>query len=198
GLDAGGAEAFGFDGGRVVAGAYQETGGRFDETGGAADEYGGTGRRGPGRRLDDFGVDAADRNARGRGTGVEEGDFQGGLARPFGQFGGVKDIGGGGGRIDQPGGGGALADRVRAEQGPPRDDAAAAGHQQQGGHRAWGPDEPAADRAAQFQRVARFERLGQVWGDLAVVDALHGQLQAGAVRGGGDRVAALRGVAVLG
>ena len=38
---AGGAEALGFDRGRVVAGGYQQAGGCFDETRWAADENGG-------------------------------------------------------------------------------------------------------------------------------------------------------------
>ena len=59
------------------------------------------------------------------------------------------------------------------------------------------PDEVAADRPAELDLVARPQLVGQVRGDLAVVEALHRQLDVLAVRGRRDRVAALRLVAVV-
>ena len=51
---------------------------------------------------------------------------------------------------------------------------------------------------AQLQRVAGGQYLGQVRGDLAVIQPLDGQLEPGRAGGRGDGVAALGGVAVLG
>ena len=79
-----------------------------------------------------------------------------------------------------------------------RHDARAAGHEQQRAALRRLPDEVAADRAAQLDLVARPQLVGQVRRDLAVVEALDGELDAGAVGRRGDRVAALRLVAVLG
>ncbi len=65
------------------------------------------------------------------------------------------------------------------------------------------PGEPAADGAAHLELVARLGGPGQVGRDLAVVEALDGQLNHGELGAAvcwrpGDRVAALRGVAVGG
>src|SRR6201999_4152522 len=60
------------------------------------------------------------------------------------------------------------------------------------------PGEPAADRAAQLELVAGPGDACQVRGDLAVIDALDGELEVISRRGTRDRVGALRGVAVLG
>ena len=60
------------------------------------------------------------------------------------------------------------------------------------------PHEEAADRAAQLELVAGAQHLDQVRRDLAVLEALDGQHEPLVLRGGGDRVAALRLVAVLG
>src|SRR4029077_7213417 len=60
------------------------------------------------------------------------------------------------------------------------------------------PDEIAADRAPQLDLVARPKLVGQVWGDLAVLEPLDRERDAGAVGRRGDRVASLRLIAVLG
>src|SRR5205807_9008509 len=60
------------------------------------------------------------------------------------------------------------------------------------------PDEVAADRPAQLDAVAGVELVGQVRRDLAVVEPLDREVDAGALGGRGDRVAALGHVAVLG
>jgi hypothetical protein len=60
------------------------------------------------------------------------------------------------------------------------------------------PDEVAADRATQLDLVAGPELVGQVRGNLAVVEALDRELDARAVGRRRDRVAALRLVAVFG
>ena len=60
------------------------------------------------------------------------------------------------------------------------------------------PGEVAADRAPQLELVARAKLLGEVGRDLAVVDPLDRQRDAGVLRRRGDRVGALRLVAVIG
>src|SRR6478736_2694301 len=59
------------------------------------------------------------------------------------------------------------------------------------------PDEVAADRAAQLDLVASAELVGQVGGDLALLEPLDRERDAGAVGRRGDRVASLRLIAVL-
>jgi hypothetical protein len=59
------------------------------------------------------------------------------------------------------------------------------------------PDEVAADRAAQLDLLARPELVGQVGGDLAVVEPLDGEPDASTVKRGGDRVASLGLITVL-
>ena len=60
------------------------------------------------------------------------------------------------------------------------------------------PDEVAADRAAQLDLVARPELVGQVGGNLAVLEPLDRKRDASADGRRGDRVASLRLIAVLG
>src|SRR5829696_9487713 len=60
------------------------------------------------------------------------------------------------------------------------------------------PDEIPADRPAQLDLVALAELVGQVRGDLAVLEALDGQPDERVAGRRRDRVAALRLVAVLG
>ena len=79
-----------------------------------------------------------------------------------------------------------------------RHDARSAGDEQQRAALRRLPDEVAADGPAELDLVARPELVGQVGGDLAVVEALDRELDASAVRRRGDRVAALRLIAVLG
>ena len=60
------------------------------------------------------------------------------------------------------------------------------------------PDEVAADRARAARSGRRRELVGEVGRDLAVVEPLDGELEAAVLGRRGDRVAALRLVAVLG
>jgi hypothetical protein len=79
-----------------------------------------------------------------------------------------------------------------------RHEPGAARHQQQRPAVLDAPREVAADGAAQLELVARAQLVGEVGRDLAVVDALDGQRQRRVLRRGGDRVGALRLIAVLG
>jgi hypothetical protein len=92
----------------------------------------------------------------------------------------------------------AVGNVARADHRHQRHDPRAAGDEQQRPALRRLPDEVAADGTTQFDLVARPKLVGQVRGDLAVVEALDGEIDAGAVGRRCDRVAALRLVAVLG
>ena len=79
-----------------------------------------------------------------------------------------------------------------------RDDARAAGDQLEWPGQRRLPDEVAPDRTAQLELVAGLEHVREVWGDLAVVEPLDREREEVVVGRGGDRVAALGLVAVLG
>jgi hypothetical protein len=101
-------------------------------------------------------------------------------------------------RIQQPHRRWARGGDAGTDHGHERDHPAAARKQQHRVGVPGPPDEPAADRAAQLHQITWSQRLGQVRGHLAVVQALHGQLHAAAIGRRGDRVAALGRVAVGG
>jgi hypothetical protein len=77
------------------------------------------------------------------------------------------------------------------------DDAGAAREQEERATEHCLPDEVAAERTAQLQRVAGAELGDEVGRDLAVVKSIDGEDELVVLRRGGDRVAALRLVAVL-
>src|SRR6202011_6107269 len=79
-----------------------------------------------------------------------------------------------------------------------RCDARSAGDEQQWTALGWLPDEVAANGTAELDLVAWLELVSEIGGDLTVVDADDGQLEACAVWRRCDRVAALRLVAVFG
>jgi hypothetical protein len=79
-----------------------------------------------------------------------------------------------------------------------RHEPGSARHEQQRAAVGRAPREVPADRAADLELVARPHLAGEVGRDLAVVDPLDGQLEPRALGRRGDRVGALRLVAVLG
>ena len=79
-----------------------------------------------------------------------------------------------------------------------RDDARAAGDQLQRPGQRRLPDEVAPDRPAQLELIAGLEHVREVRGDLAVVEPLDREREEVVLRRGGDGVAALGLVAVLG
>ena len=79
-----------------------------------------------------------------------------------------------------------------------RSDAAPAGEQLDGVTGAWLPHEVAADRPTQLDPVPRHQVLDEKRRDLALVDELHGDLDSVSVLRSGDRIGALRLVAVFG
>ena len=103
----------------------------------------------------------------------------------------------GAGRDEQADGCAAAGGHARPEHGHQRHEAAASSDEQQWASVRGLPHEVAADGSAQLQPVADHELVDQVGRHLAVRDALDGEAHAAAVRGRGDRVAALRLVAVL-
>ena len=88
--------------------------------------------------------------------------------------------------------------RALPNHGHQRHDARASGDEQDGSTRAWIPDEVAADRPAQLEPVAGPRLIGEVRRHFAIVDSLDRQLEVRRIRRGGDRVAPLGLVAVLG
>ena len=101
-------------------------------------------------------------------------------------------------RGEQPHLGVAAAGGAVAQDRHQRDDSRAAADEQQRAAGRGVPDEVAADRAAQLELVAGPELVDEVGRDLAVVQALDGERERGVLGRRGDRVAALRLVAVLG
>ena len=79
-----------------------------------------------------------------------------------------------------------------------RDDARAAGDQLERPGQRCLPDEVAPDRPAQLELIAGLEHVGEVRRDLAVIEPLDREREEFTVRRGGDRVAALSLVPVLG
>jgi len=84
-----------------------------------------------------------------------------------------------------------------AQDRPHRGDAGTSGRQEQRPAVVRAPDEIAADRPADLERVARPYVFRQVWRHLPVLEPLHGD-QRRLAGGGGERVRALGAVAVLG
>ena len=84
-----------------------------------------------------------------------------------------------------------------AQHGHQRDDARAAGDQQQRPARGDGPGEVAADRPAQLEPVARPGLAGEPGRHLPALEPLDGEREPRRLGRGGDRVAALGLVAVL-
>src|SRR4051794_3234823 len=195
-----GAEALGVDLAPVVAELDQQVGDLLDEPGGAADEA----ARARARRRPDLGeqlaIDAprrpgpAIRRRAGEGPGHVEARARleplelvaeervGVAARRDEQV-----------RLDVAAGGGG-----GAQHGHQGRDARAAGDEEDRPAVRGLPAEVAADRAANLELVARPDLLDQVRRDLAVVDELDGDLQRVELGRRGDRVRALRLVAVLG
>ena len=101
-------------------------------------------------------------------------------------------------RGEQPHRGIAAARDAMAQHRHQRHDPRAAADQQQRAARRRVPDEVAADRAAQLELVAGPELVDEVRRDLAVVEPLDGEHERSILGRRGDRVAALRLVAVLG
>jgi hypothetical protein len=101
-------------------------------------------------------------------------------------------------RHEQPRVGRVVAVGAMAQHRHQRHQARAAGDQQQRAALLDAPGEMAADRAAQLELVAGAQLLGQVRGDLAVVDPLDGQRQVRVLGRGGERIRALGLIAVLG
>jgi hypothetical protein len=163
-----------------------QVGGAFHESRRPADEALLAGRRWSREVEQALGVQAPD----GAGPpgrrfpGVGDVDVQAGArGREALQFGGVQQGGGAAGGVDQPHRGGAAGSGPGAGHGHQRHDARPAADQQDGLRFVRVPGEVAADRASQLQRVAGGEDLGQVRGDLAVVEPLDGQLEPGAAGG---------------
>src|SRR6266508_660014 len=101
-------------------------------------------------------------------------------------------------RVEQAGRDDGSGGRSVPEHGDQRDDARPAPDEEEGAALLRLPHEIPADRAAQLQLVSDDEFFCEVRGDLAVVEALDRDGQALVFRSGGDRVAPLCLVAVLG
>ena len=85
-----------------------------------------------------------------------------------------------------------------AQHGHQRHHAGTAGDQEQRAAEVGRPDEIAADRPAQLEAVAGARFAGKIGRHLALGDALDGERQCAGRRRRGDRIAALRLIAVLG
>ena len=138
-------------------------------------------------------VDAAcvARPARRRGPRVGAGHGQ------RRELGAVEDVLGAARGDEQVGVDGALARRAVAQHRHQRHDARSAAHEQQRPAVVGAPREVPADRPADLELVAGAHLLHEVGRDLAVVDELDGQLQRVELGRRGDRVRALRLVAVV-
>jgi hypothetical protein len=79
-----------------------------------------------------------------------------------------------------------------------RHEARATGDQQQRSALLQTPGEMPADPAADLELIAAAQLARQIGRDLAILDQLDRQCESGFLRGGGDRVGALRLIAVLG
>ena len=113
------------------------------------------------------------------------------------ELGRVDDVLGRAPRGEQPHLGVAAARDAVAQHRHQRDDARAAADEQQRAAGRGIPGEVAADRAAQLELVARPQLVDEVRRDLAVVESLDRERERGILGRRGDRVAALRLIAVL-